>query len=170
MRSRLRIIWLIGIAVLLLAAATVATWNGRSRQVAAAGVTQLPPPAVPTPTAAAQAKASAQLASRLSSGGGVDVQVTPVSLGDASTGAAFAVGLNTHSVELSYDLTQSAELRCDRGDVHEAVNWAGTAPGGHHRQGTLTFAPLDHPVTSLDLVIRGVAGVSERDFHWDMAS
>ena len=82
----------------------------------------------------------------------------------------FSVKLNTHSVNLDYDLAQTAILRCDRGDEHNPLGWQGTPPGGHHRQGDLEFSALDHSITSLELVLRNVGGVSEQVFHWDLAA
>ena len=52
------------------------------------------------------------------------------------------VVINTHSVELNYDLTQLAVLRTDRGDEVTPLQWDG-AQGGHHVNGTLYFPAMD---------------------------
>ncbi len=91
-----------------------------------------------------------------------------------SAGPVFDVVMDTHAVDLDgYDLTQLAVLRIDGGRKVQPAGW--DAPkGGHHREGTLTFpttaadgSPLIAPGTrTVELVIRGVAGVSERVFRW----
>ncbi len=76
--------------------------------------------------------------------------------------------MNTHVVDLSYDLTQIVELRTDRGDTVSPVMWDGPI-GGHHVNGVLYFAPIDlKGVRWIEIVIRGVADVPERVFHWDL--
>lgn len=113
-----------------------------------------------------QLPAAAGLDTQTSDAGRVVVDVTPRSLsGDAWT---FDVALNTHSVNLDYDLTQISALRCDQGQEFAPVAWEGAGPGGHHRSGVLQFAALDHPTSFVELVVRDVAGTPERVFHWEM--
>jgi len=91
-----------------------------------------------------------------------------------SAGPIFQVAMNTHAVDLDgYDLKQLAALRVDGGPEVQPTNWE--APkGGHHRSGTLTFpatrtdgTPLIGPdAHTIELVIRDIAGVSERVFTW----
>ncbi len=84
----------------------------------------------------------------------------------------FYVALNTHSVDLDqYDLVKLTLLRDDRGNEYLPVTWD-SAPGGHHRQGTLTF-PLPASVSQgeteyLEIVIRDVAGINERVLRWEL--
>lgn len=96
---------------------------------------------------------------------GVRVTVTPKTLAQNQT-AEFEVSLNTHSVELSQDLTAVAELRDDQGRTYTPSRWDGAPPGGHHRRGTLIFPALKGPVRSVTLIIRDVAKVPERTFNW----
>lgn len=87
---------------------------------------------------------------------------------------SFTIALNTHSVDLDgYDLSQLALLRTDQGREVLPSSW--DAPkGGHHRQGTLTFPATTadgRPVVAagtqyIELVIKGVGGVSERVLRW----
>ena len=95
------------------------------------------------------------------------IDVQPLGLADDQESWDFDVAINTHSVNLEYDLTQVAVLRCERGGEHKPVSWEGSPPGGHHRQGVLRFVSLDHPTSFLELVIQDVAGVSERVFRWE---
>jgi hypothetical protein len=78
--------------------------------------------------------------------------------------------MNTHSVDLDeYDLGKLTVLRDDQGHEYQPVSWE-SAPGGHHRRGTLAFVPPDSlrsgEAQSLELVIRDVAGVDERVMTW----
>jgi hypothetical protein len=94
----------------------------------------------------------------------------------AQSTPVFRVDMNTHSIDLdSVDLSQVAVLRTNTGIEAFPTGW--DAPmGGHHRSGTLTFpaiAPGGAPVLgedtrSVELVIRGVAGVPERRFDWTL--
>lgn len=113
-------------------------------------------------------------ATQTSEGG--EVTVTATWAGKAA-GPTFTVALNTHSVDLdAIDLTTLATLSADGIQVRPTV-W--NAPkGGHHREGVLSFpttADDGRPVigsqtTTIELVIRGVAGVPERTFRWRVAS
>jgi hypothetical protein len=118
---------------------------------------------VSPPTLAA---ASAALDTQTSDAGNVVVDVTPISLGGARWD--FKVSFNTHSVNLAFDPAQISLLRCDQGQEFQPVAWDGSGPGGHHRSGVLSFARPDHRVSSVELVMRGVAQVPERIFHWDV--
>jgi hypothetical protein len=119
-----------------------------------------------SPTAETTANDS-WLAAQTSSEGPVTVQATPALTDD---GLVFEIVLDTHSVDLdSLDLTQLAVLRIDEGQAMVPSAW--TAPaGGHHRQGTLTFAAAETSsvvsARSIELIIRDVGGVPERSFQW----
>jgi hypothetical protein len=86
----------------------------------------------------------------------------------------FDVALNTHSVNLSMDLSKNAFLATDTGLEVSAIEW--NAPsGGHHVSGTLSFpvrlgdrAVLDG-VAEVTVIIRNV-DVPEREFVWDLQS
>ena len=85
-----------------------------------------------------------------------------------STGLHFQIAMNTHSVELDYDLTKLAVLRTDQGDEATALRWDG-GRAGHHVNGTLYFLAVDlNGVRWVEVVIRDVAGVPERVFRWDL--
>ena len=68
--------------------------------------------------------------------GAVEVKITPTELD--SSGAKFTIVLDTHSADLSLDLTTASQL--DVGGTAWAVEgWEGDGPGGHHRTGQLRF-------------------------------
>jgi hypothetical protein len=66
----------------------------------------------------------------------VQIKVTPLRLDP--TGAAFKVVLDNHEIDLTMNLAQGASLTVGSLPWSPA-SWSGDGPGGHHREGTLTF-------------------------------
>ena len=105
-----------------------------------------------------------------SDGGNVTIDVEWLGLdGDR---LSFAVAMNTHSVDLDgYDLGELAVLRDEHGNEYRPESWD-SAPGGHHRRGTLTFDALDSvengEAAVVEMVIRDIAGVGERVLTWHL--
>ncbi len=100
-------------------------------------------------------------------GGGVTVAATP--LPDQTPGTKIELSLNTHSVNLdAYRFESIATLRDDGGRQYplEAVEQA--SGGGHHRKAVLRVGKLSPPAKSVELVVKGVGGVPERVFRWNM--
>lgn len=98
--------------------------------------------------------------------GSVTVAVTPAG-GTAAT-LIFDISMNTHSVELDYDMTKIATLRDDQGRTYAVQDWNGAA-GGHHREGSLTFElPAGAAPKWLELNLAGISGVPTRLFKWDV--
>lgn len=97
----------------------------------------------------------------------VTVQVQPEDIVPGQP-LRFKVKLNTHVVELDYDLAAISSLTDGQGRVLKPTAWEGAGPGGHHRSGTLVFPALSPDATALRLVIRGVADVPERVFEWSL--
>jgi hypothetical protein len=113
----------------------------------------------------AQSSATA-LAVQSSSERGVTVKVTPKSLGTANGRWEFSVVLDTHSADLSDDLTQSAKLVTDDGRTFKPVGWTGAPPGGHHREGELAFdVPMPKP-SAIELHINRPSETGARIFRW----
>ena len=94
--------------------------------------------------------------------GGVTIEVSPRSINES----AFAIVLNTHSVELSDDFAEAAVLKDENGKEYRPIGWEGTPPGGHHREGILKFGPLSPKPKKLELIISGIGGIPERKFLW----
>lgn len=132
----------------------------------ACGTQSAPPTATPV-TRSASSGANA-FEPQTSSAGNVTVVVTPQSLAPNAP-LVFEVVMDTHSVDLSDDLTKVSLLRDDAGTAYKPTAWDGAGPGGHHRSGALKFAPLSRQPKSLTLVIKEVAGVPERIFRWQLA-
>jgi hypothetical protein len=124
--------------------------------------------------AAAQSRtavAAATSLQRTSKERAVTVTVTPLNLFDGGETLDFRVVLETHSVNLDYDLTRIAELRDGGGNVHRPASWDGPK-GGHHVTGVLRFKDRQRIVAAgtndLELQISGVAGVASRLFRWNL--
>jgi hypothetical protein len=113
---------------------------------------------------------------RQAQAGGLTITVTSLNLRTLGLASLdFYVKLETHSVDLSQDLTQLAVLRLPSGAELPAARWVGPR-GGHHVEGTLSFSALDAagapvlPATGmLTLAIRNLGGVTERTFSWDVS-
>lgn len=108
------------------------------------------------------------LSSRRNDAGRVVIDVQPLKLNDDQETWEFAVALNTHSVDLAFDMTEVSVLRCDQDQEYTPTVWEGPGPGGHHRSGVLKFAALDHSTSFVEIIIRDVAEVPERVFRWDL--
>lgn len=97
----------------------------------------------------------------------VRVDVKPITLA-AGSPAVFEVRLNTHSVDLDYDLTKLCLLQDDQGRTYKVLSWKGSPPGGHHRKGILDFTELQGTPQSIKLIIKDVADIPERSFEWEI--
>lgn len=101
-----------------------------------------------------------------STGGSVTIEAKL--LGHQNDSLVFEISMNTHSVDLdTYDFKQLAVLRDGKGSEYSPVDWS-SQPGGHHRGGKLVFAHSDKSARNFELVIRNVAGVSERVLKWQV--
>lgn len=111
-------------------------------------------------------QAQAPAATQSSAAGGVTVKVTP----RPGPGEwAFAVVLDTHSASLDDDLAKSAVLVVDGREL-APTQWAGAAPGGHHREGVLSFPAPAQPATAVELRIQRAGEAEPRVFRWDGAA
>ncbi len=120
------------------------------------------------PVATAPRAAMSAYPSQVSDAGRVVIEVTPLDLGGGEDTLHFQVAMNTHSVELDYDLTQLALLRTDRGVEVRPTLWDG-GRGGHHVYGVLFFPAVDlSKARWVEIIIHDVAGVPERRFRWEL--
>ncbi len=99
---------------------------------------------------------------------GVTVKVTAKSIGLQGSRWEFAVVLDTHSADLSDDLSQSTTLTTDDGRTFKPVGWLGAPPGGHHREGVLAFeVPAPRP-GAIELRIDRPGESAPRTFRWQL--
>lgn len=97
--------------------------------------------------------AAAGLETRTVTVGEVEVTIVPTRIG--TTGAEFDIAFDTHSVDLDLDIAGQATLTVG-GQPWTDPTWAGGGPGGHHREGMLTFT-ADGPVAGdAELRIEGL--------------
>jgi hypothetical protein len=107
------------------------------------------------------------LLKKTNSENGVSIDVQPVDF-SFDMPLKFNVGLNTHQGDLDFDVSKISILEDDKGNEYTPLEWEGSAPGGHHRSGTLTFSKLNGETTYIKLIIKDVYGVSERVFIWEL--
>lgn len=128
-----------------------------------------PPPATPEPVTVSTG-ASLPTETVSDSQGAVTVDITPANF-SADT-LTFDVSLDTHSVDLSMDLSTLATLTTDTGVAVQASLW--DAPrGGHHVEGTLQFPASVDGKSVLEgakqITIKIVnLDAPERVFTWDL--
>ena len=89
----------------------------------------------------------------------VEFQITPLSPSE------FQIAINTHSVDLDFDLTEISTLYDDAGNAYKPLKWDGSEPDGHHRNGILKFSSINSNAKSIKLVITDTA---TREFNWNL--
>lgn len=109
---------------------------------------------------------------RTDSQGSVEFVVTPLNLAAPGDTIDFDISMNTHSVDLSWNLAAQSSLTTDTGLEVNGLSWPGGS--GHHVGGRLTFPavtadgkPLLDGVKKLTLTIRD-AGAPVRTFEWEV--
>ena len=112
--------------------------------------------------------ASAQLATQKVAANGVTVAVTPAELTSGAKTWDFTVVFDTHSQDLSDEVARIAVLLDDKGNEFKPLAWEGAAPGGHHRQGVLKFAPVSPPPERVELRIARSGESDPRVFRWQL--
>jgi len=139
---------------------------------AEAGPSRTPPP---TATQASPQKDTPEpFETQTDSQGSIVFEVTPLSLKDDGSALEFDVAMNTHSVDLAWDLAAQSVLRTDSGREVPGLSWP--LGSGHHYAGTLSFpgqAPDGSAVLqgarTVTLTIRDT-DVPERVFTWEVPS
>ena len=120
----------------------------------------------PTPTQPRPAIPPGDL-TRSNEGGSVTIKVKPLNLGSGGATLEFDVVMDTHSVELNFDLKQLTVLKTDTGaEVKPSAYQIGS---GHHVESKLSF-PADKigGARMLTLILKNVSGVAERTFTWNL--
>ncbi|MEK7277887.1 MAG: hypothetical protein AAB342_03625 [Chloroflexota bacterium] len=132
----------------------------------------LPTPLPAIQTSSAPAISTENLA-RSDSQASVEFVVTPLNLSAPGETLDFDVSLNTHSVDLSWDLATQSVLSTDTGLEVKGASWP--VGGGHHYEGTLSFPSktadgklLLDGAKKLTLTVRDAA-TPERVFEWELS-
>ena len=94
-----------------------------------------------------------KLPTRTIEAGEVTVTIEPTSI--TSSAAAFEVVFDTHAVDLDLDVAEASHLIVD-GTEWTVASWDGAGPGGHHREGSLTFEAAGKPTGTAELTIDGL--------------
>lgn len=97
--------------------------------------------------------------------GVVSVKVKPNTLQSGSP-AEFELTLDTHSVELNYDIAAITILQDDSKRIYKPVSWTG-GKGGHHVEGILTFPAITQSAKSVTLTIPQIDN-QDRVFTWKL--
>jgi len=100
---------------------------------------------------------------------GNGVTVTATLLKEQPGGTAVKLALDTYFVNLvRYDFEELAILRDDTGKTYPvtAVEQVGSQKP-HYRQAVLWFAKVNPEAKMIELIVKDVAGVKERTFHWN---
>ena len=105
--------------------------------------------------------------------GAVEFVIEPLNLNGAGDTLDFAVTMNTHAVDVGWDLAALSTLESDIGRRAEAIGWP--IGSGHHYGGTLSFprraadgADLLEGASVLRLTIRDT-DIPERVFTWEIS-
>ena len=79
------------------------------------------------------------------------------------------VALDTHSVELdSIKFEEAVTLKDSGGAERHPISVRETRDGGHHREAVLVLPAPMRP-GRLSIFVRGVGGITIRQFYWDVA-
>ena len=105
--------------------------------------------------------------SQMSNERGIKVTVTPQNISSEAKAWDFRVALETHTQDLSDDLSKSSVLIAD-GKQYLPIAWEGAPPGGHHRKGVLRFKAIAPQPKSMELQIRLSGDTAPRSLKWLM--
>ena len=116
----------------------------------------------------AASAAAGELPEQSSQASGVSVSVKPTDVSAAAKTWTFEVALNTHSGDLSDDLTRTARLVDAAGKEQPPAGWEGAPAGGHHRTGVLRFKALSPRPDTLELRMVRPGETAPRTFRWTL--
>jgi hypothetical protein len=163
-------VWCAWAPLLLLALAGCAAPTAAPTDGQPASPTRTPPPTATL--GASPVKETKSYETRTDTQGSVAFEVTPIGLSLAAETFEFEVVMNTHTVDLAWDLAAQSVLRTESGLEVQALSWP--LGSGHHYSGTLTFpsrsadgAALLDGARVLTLIIRDT-DVPERAFTWEV--
>ena len=65
-------------------------------------------------------------------------------------------------------ISQIASLTDEDGNSDTSSTWEGSPPGGHHREGKLSFTNNLTETKSATLILPNIAGITKREFTWQL--
>jgi hypothetical protein len=80
----------------------------------------------------------------------------------------FQVRFDTHEGNLDFDPATISYLEDGKGNVFRPLFWEGSAPGGHHRSGVLTFPAVSNQTREIHLTLENLYGIPARTFDWTL--
>jgi len=143
--------------------------------VQSSGATATPAQALPIPATPVRGSASPNVpyTAQTDKQGAVTFEVTPANLATPGATLDFNVSMNTHMVNLGWNLAAQSTLSTDTGRQVHGQSWP--VGNGHHYAGTLSFpsqtadgASLLAGAKRLTLTISGT-DVAQRVFVWDLS-
>ena len=96
----------------------------------------------------------------------VTVKVTPREFGKDVKEWKFDVTFDTHSGSLDEDPLKTVSLFDGKGNIYQPISWEGAGPGGHHREGVLSFNSIIPIPAYVELKVKDVGSIPERSFKW----
>lgn len=171
-RNRIILLTLILAVTLEVAACSSAASAPTTVPTSPPGSTSTSAPAVSSDTASASTAAIDTELARTDSQGAVEFVVTPLNLSSPGKTLDFKVVMDTHTVDLGWDLAAQSTVTTEAGLEVNGQSWP--IGSGHHYESTLSFpsqtadgkALLDG-ATTLKLTIRNT-DVAERIFVWEL--
>lgn len=120
---------------------------------------------------------------RRESKGGIEVEITwvtpeylrargqkptPEQERDLTSNLVFNIALTTHAGNLmDFDFVGSTSLKINGQEAGKGT-WQLVSADAHHPEGILRFASPVEPIKDLTLIIKGLGGVPERVFKWEL--
>lgn len=76
------------------------------------------------------------------------------------------ITMNTHSVNLDFDMMKAGYLMDGEGNKVKPVSWTGDRAGGHHRSGYLLFEYRD--INTIHFIMKASDRFSKHNFKWEI--
>lgn len=105
--------------------------------------------------------------SKTNSEGTVTVKVAPENVSRNGKTWSFRVVLDAHEGSLDENVALLTALTNEEGIRQNPLSWQGDPPGGHHREGIVTFPSFTDTPVSVTLIVANIGGITERRFSWD---
>ncbi len=78
------------------------------------------------------------------------------------------VSMNTHSVNLDFNMLEISKLVDSDGNTYLPAEWQGPTDGGHHRSGVLIFSDIPEDLQELNFIMVPGGRFEELDFKWEV--